>query len=186
VRTVFVCGPFTEAMNGDGLDHGLRDFLEMIHKTLLAEDMRIFSAHKHERWGGKVPPHNKVAKRDFKWMKTCDATVIVLGSPWQSSWRTDGTFIELGWATWREIPVVVVGDLDAYRSPLVRGLPGALANVHTLTPVEVLADPAILVRTLQQALRPRSTMPVAEQTQPGDAFSPEPPATGPVPRMAAF
>jgi nucleoside 2-deoxyribosyltransferase len=148
---VFVCGPITEAMNGQELDNGLRGFLELVHETLEQVGMRVLSAHRAEGWGQDEPPADVVAKRDSAWMRDCDASVMVLGTPSRPTWRTDGTFVELGWATALEKPVVVVGDLGAYRSTLVRGLSDALGGIRTLPPEEVQACPELLVRALREA-----------------------------------
>jgi nucleoside 2-deoxyribosyltransferase len=155
--TVFVCGPITEAKDGQGLDLGLRGFLELIHEVLQQDGMQVRSAHRDERWGRDEPPPDLVAKRDLGWMQECAATVVVLGTPSRPTWRTDGTFVELGWATALKRTVVVVGDLDAYRSPLVRGLPSVLGGIRTLAPNEVQANPAILLSTLRAALAERPT-----------------------------
>jgi nucleoside 2-deoxyribosyltransferase len=154
---VFVCGPFTEAMNGQDLDEGLRGFLELVHETLDHDGMQVSSAHRDERWGRDEPSPDIVAKRDLAWMQACNATVMVLGTPSRPMWRTDGTFVELGWAITLKRPVVVIGDLDAYRSALVRGLPGLSHGIRTLAPDEVQADPASLLRTLKEALAEPST-----------------------------
>lgn len=149
---VFVCGPLTEAKNGQGLDEGLRGFLELVHETLEQDGVQISSAHREERWGQDEPSPDVVAKRDLEWMHACDAAVMVLGTPLQPMWRTDGTFVELGWAITLKRPVVVIGDLDAYPSHLVRGLPSLSHGIRTLAPHGVEADPAILLRTLKAAL----------------------------------
>lgn len=149
---VFVCGPLTEALNGQELDKGLRGFLELVHETLERVGMKVFSAHRDEGWGEDEPPPEIVAKRDSAWMRDCDASVMILGTPSRPTWRTDGTFVELGWATALEKPVVVVGDLGAYRSALVRGLPSALGGIRTLPPDEVQACPEVLVRVLGETL----------------------------------
>jgi nucleoside 2-deoxyribosyltransferase len=149
---VFVCGPLTEAVDGQGLDKGLRGFLELVHDTLERVGMEVFSAHREEGWGEDEPSPDVVAKRDSAWMRHCDATVMILGIPSRPMWRTDGTFVELGWATAMGKPIVVVGDLGAYRSALVRGLAGALGGIRTLPPEHVLASPEVLVRALREAL----------------------------------
>jgi hypothetical protein len=146
---VFVCGPLTEALNGQELDKGLRGFLQLIHETLERVGMKVFSAHREEGWGQVEPLPDVVAKRDSAWMRDCDVSVMILATPARPRWRTDGTFVELGWATAMEKPVVVVGDLGAYRSALVRGLPSALGGIRTLPPEEVQARPEVLVRLLR-------------------------------------
>jgi nucleoside 2-deoxyribosyltransferase len=183
--TVFVCGPFTEAMNGKGLDQGLRRFLELVHETLQGGGFEVTSAHRYERWGQDDPPPALIAKRDLEWMRECATSVMVLGTPSQPTWRTDGTFVELGWATALKRPIVVVGNLDAYRSPLVRGLPSVLGGMRTLAPNDVQADPAILLRALKEVLAEPSATPAAKRPEADGELSLAPSMTGPAVQMAA-
>jgi len=155
---VFVCGPITEARNGQGLDEGLRSFLELVHQLLERAGIEVVSAHRDERWGHDEPPPEIIAKRDFAWMKACSAAVMVLGTPAQPVWRTDGTFMELGWATSVDKPVVLIGDLDSYRSPLVRGLPSLSGRIRILTPQEVQVRPEVVLGALSQSMSTSSAV----------------------------
>jgi nucleoside 2-deoxyribosyltransferase len=158
--TVFVCGPFTDALEEGPreeqprLDEDLAAFLDLIHGTIEECQLKVASAHREELAG----PHQLtrpreltpevIAKRDLGWMRDCDAAVFVLGTPSQPCWRTDGTFIELGWATVLEKPVVLVGDLDAYPSDLVRGMPDVLRSPMILAPKHLQERPATLLDAL--------------------------------------
>ncbi len=150
--TVFVCGPLTEALNGQELDEELRGLLELIHETLERGRMTVLSAHRDERWGEDEPSPEVIAERDLEWMQACDATVMVLATPSRPIWRTDGTFVELGWATALGKPVVVIGDLGAYRSALVRGLPSVSSGIRILPSQDVCAHPEVLLPILGQAV----------------------------------
>lgn len=176
--TVFVCGPLTEALNGQELDEELRGLLELIHETLARDRMRVLSAHRDERWGQDEPSPEVVAERDLEWMRACDAAVMVLGTPSRPVWRTDGTFVELGWATALRKPVVVIGDLGAYRSALVRGLSSVSSSIRILPPHELRACPKVLLPILGQAVSAPWTTSVAGR--PGFVSGPtvEPSPTG--------
>lgn len=158
---VFVCGPLTAATKGQKVDPKVRRFLELIYRALDEAEMQVRAAHPEEGWGQDEPAPDVVAKRDWDWMSTCQATVIVLGTPEQPVWRTDGTFIELGWATALDKPRVLVGDPQAYRSPLVRGVPSLPGSLRVLRPAEVQASPASLTRELEAMLGERDARPVA-------------------------
>jgi hypothetical protein len=157
---VFVCGPIAQAVDAPGMDEGSRRFLEVVHETLEKGGLRVWSAHRELRWGQIEPSPAYVAKQDLALMRACDATVIVLGTPSQARWRTEGTFIELGWAIAMQRPLVVVGDLDAYPSTLVRGLPSLSSGIRILTPNEVQADRTALLRFLKEALAESSPKPL--------------------------
>lgn len=152
--TVFVCGPFTNALEGPEEQprlHGdLAAFLDLIHETIEQKRLKVASAHREELAGPHELTPEVIAKRDLDWMKDCTAAVIVLGTPSRPFWRTDGTFIELGWAAVLDKPVVLVGDLEAYPSALVRGLPSVLRNSVTVTPKRLAAQPELLLHALGQ------------------------------------
>jgi nucleoside 2-deoxyribosyltransferase len=158
--TVFVCGPLTDALEGDpeeqpALNEELGAFLDLIRETLERNGLRVVSAHRAELTGTRklatpeLPPE-VIAKRDLNWMTGCAAAVIVLGTPSQPFWRTDGTFIELGLAAGLDKPVVLVADLEAYPSALVRGVPSVLASTQTLAPKRLQERPVMLLRALGQ------------------------------------
>jgi nucleoside 2-deoxyribosyltransferase len=176
--TVFVCGPLTNALEEGPpeeqprLDEDLAGFLDLIHGTIEQGRLQVASAHREELSG----PHQLtrpreltpgvIAKRDLGWMNDCDAAVFVLGTPSQPCWRTDGTFIELGWATMLRKPVVLVGDLDAYSSDLVRGMPDLLQGPPILAPERLQERPALLLAALGR-VAPDLALP-AEEALPGE------------------
>jgi hypothetical protein len=161
-QVVFVCGPFTNALepgpHGEHqkLDEELNAFLGLIHRTIEEHRLTVASAHREEL----AEPHQLtrpeeltpevIAKRDLTWMQHCDAAVVVLSTPSRSCWRTDGTFIELGWATAFRKSVVLVADLDAYPSALVRGLPSLLCDPPVLAPERLQERPARLIDELRR------------------------------------
>lgn len=152
---VSVCGPLTSAFTGGAGDGDLRGFLELVHDTLEDAGLAVASAHRAERWGACTDDLTSlaVARRDIDWVRACRAVVAVLGVPGRtSSYRTDGTFIELGWAlAWRK-HLVLVGDLSAYPSLLVQGVPDIAASSVVLSPEEVASDPDSLLVALEPAL----------------------------------
>jgi nucleoside 2-deoxyribosyltransferase len=166
--TVFVCGPITYALEGpEGQSrlHGdLAAFLDLIHETIERNRLTVASAHREELAGPHELTPEVIAKRDLDWMKDCVAAVIVLGTPSRPSWRTDGTFIELGWAAMLDKPVVLVGDLEAYPSALVRGLPSVLRSSVTVMPKRLEAQPELLLDALGQVTA-QLTIPADEPLQ---------------------
>jgi len=157
--TVFVGGPIQYA-SGDGhatFDRRLRAQIEATHDHLSRLGVRVLSAHLAERFGaGQVPTPSEVTHRDLTYMRQSDVYVAVLPLSDDGPYRTDGTHVELGWATALNVPVVILWDTEGAErySFLVRGLAAAgLAVFVDISAFE--ADPG----TLLQALRDLSVVP---------------------------
>jgi nucleoside 2-deoxyribosyltransferase len=152
---VFVCGPITHALTGARLDEELVRFLGLIHDTLEDGGVSVDSAHRVEGWGlrsNDLPP-TSIVERDFAWAKASDAVVAVLELPNQRRpWRTDGTFVELGWASALNKPVIVLSRMDTNQSSLVRGLPSVFKQIQTLSPEDVSKQPESLLELLASLL----------------------------------
>jgi len=102
-----------------------------------------------------------VCQRDFAWMLRAKAFIAVLppdrsGEPI----RTDGTCVELGWASALGKPIVIVRQLSDRHSHLVRGLP-KIANVIEIDYRELKVSPSAIVNALEQAFK-LSTRKMAE------------------------
>lgn len=143
---VFVGGPIQYALNSRGsvFDTKLRTLIESVIHEIEALGCTVLSAHRVERFGVLTPnlSPQEVAERDFKWIRECSLFVPILpldeeGKPY----RTDGTNIEIGWASALSKPVLLLTDGnppgESY-SHLIRGL-SALGRIecfdlHDLTP----------------------------------------------------
>jgi nucleoside 2-deoxyribosyltransferase len=98
---------------------------------LAEEGHQILSAHLHEGFGemdvsGKF---QEVCARDYRWMRQCDVFVAVL--PLDANGNvvvSNGTSVELGWASAIGKPIVIVCDPAPKYSHLVIGL-DAIARV---------------------------------------------------------
>jgi nucleoside 2-deoxyribosyltransferase len=149
--TVFVGGPIQHALNSMGFNQSLRQVIVRVIEALEADGFGVFSAHRDEEFGA-VDTRGKsawVTKRDFLWMNSCDVFVAILPSLGSSLLRTDGTFIELGWASALRKPIVMVLCLESECSHLVSGL-GAVTNVLMLDFDEVVAAPELLIRSVRR------------------------------------
>jgi nucleoside 2-deoxyribosyltransferase len=134
---IFVGGPMQHAMHPDGFDPRLRHLLSSIVKVLETNDVRVLSAHMAEDFG-EYDAHGQaglVTRRDFEWMRACDIYVAVLpAGADQLSYRSDGTHVELGWASALGKPILLVSNSGVDHSLVVQGL-GELCLVHC-TPLE--------------------------------------------------
>jgi len=137
--TVLVGGPIQHALDGrDGrIAATVRAALEAVIRTIKEAGLLVVSAHEAERYGELDMSHlaDVVAVRDFQWM--CDALAYVcLMPPDQTGTiRSDGSCVELGWATARGIPALILHDAatdPTTMSAIVRGLP-AISRVQFAT-----------------------------------------------------
>jgi nucleoside 2-deoxyribosyltransferase len=122
---IFVCGPISNAIRAGQFDPSVRRLIEAIIQELENAGFRVASAHREENYGGCIPiSPEEVFRRDLNFARTCSAMVVVLPSDERDQlYRTDGTFMELGWALVLGKPLVIVADLTATdRSYLFDGL----------------------------------------------------------------
>ncbi|MDX3382452.1 hypothetical protein PV682_13405 [Streptomyces niveiscabiei] len=151
---VFVGGPIQHAIHGDGFHQPLRRTIRGIVDAVSAAHGTVFSAHVAERFGADTSQFSpdQVSVRDFGWMRRCDVFVPVLPVDGAGELiRTDGTHVELGWASALGRPIVVVTPLPmaAGASHLLRGLP-SVADVTLFDLAEADADPAELLRLMEK------------------------------------
>lgn len=178
--SVFLGGPIQHALcAGDEFDPQLRRSLEAIYETL-AREYEVYSAHFAERFGdltSDLPPQ-QVAERDFRWMQSCDAFLAVLpdgseGRPY----RTDGTFVEIGWASAMRKPILLLparSPMTSHHSHLIRGL-DAIAEVHIYSVSRALEDPDGLLKQLRKIMTTvLGTAPREMARTPAAAFHPNP------------
>lgn len=149
---IFVGGPMLHAIRHHGRFHEpSRKTIAGILSAIEQAGLEVLSAHRVEDWGQLAlsnDAHFDVCGRDFGWMMECRAFVAVLppddhGEPM----RSDGTCVELGWASALQKPVVIVREDSPRHSHLVRGL-SKITRVKELAYDEVVKNPS----TIQQAL----------------------------------
>lgn len=167
LKTVFVGGPIHHAIGNTGeFAVKFEAVLRAVHETLETRGYRLLSAHQYERFGELDVSTQSIAVcvRDFEWMKLCDAFVAVLPPATKENGgtflRTDGTCIELGWASTMQKPTVLVVDDIHKQSHLVRGLSG-IAPARVLEYSAVTGKPALVVETLQAMFANDATMTAA-------------------------
>ncbi|MFF5126128.1 hypothetical protein ACFY41_04220 [Streptomyces syringium] len=155
--SVFVGGPIQHAIHQDGFHEPLRHAIHDVIETVTAVNGTVFSAHVAEKFGVDTPlfSPDQVSVRDFGWMRRCDVFVPVLPVGADGDlMRTDGTHIELGWASALSKPIVVVTPtpMAANASHLLRGLP-SVADVSVFDLTEAREDPAGLLLLLSKVGR---------------------------------
>ncbi|WP_226367326.1 nucleoside 2-deoxyribosyltransferase [Pseudonocardia sp. ICBG162] len=146
---VFVGGPIQHAIRDDGFWPPLHDWIQLAISTLSAHEAHIFSAHVVEEFGDRTAEYtpDQVTARDLRWMSKCDVFVPILPLDMDGKLlRTDGTHIELGWATALGRPVVLLTTSPVVESAshLVKGL-STIADVQLLDLDSFAAAPELLV-----------------------------------------
>lgn len=124
-------------------------------RAVLADaGFEVLSAHWYESFGlmdvnGKS---EMVTKRDFQWMCQCDVYIALLPPDENcKSIRSDGTCVELGWASALRKPVIIVRSLKGIYSHLILGL-AAIAPIIVLDYDEVVRDAALIKDATLDAL----------------------------------
>ena len=153
---VFVGGPIQHALNGNGFDGALRSLFVSVHNALESAGYGVLSAHRAEEFGRTTAEltGDEIAVRDHGWMKSCSAFVAVIpanddGVPY----RTDGTHVELGWASGQRKPIVLVAT-----HPLANGYSQVVQGLRKLTCVDVLDartvrnDPTLVAAAVRRAM----------------------------------
>lgn len=124
-RKIFLCGPITYLIGPLGFDQRMRELVETVARALTAAGHDVLSAHRLEGFGANIPADPaEVYVRDWAIAQHAEVFVFLFPSDKERRLvRTDGTFIELGWATALGKPIMVVTDTRAAaRSYLFEGL----------------------------------------------------------------
>ncbi|MBP2471907.1 nucleoside 2-deoxyribosyltransferase [Crossiella equi] len=152
-RTVFVGGPIQHAIGPRAFHEPLRHTLQTVLAAVTAAGAEVFSAHVREEFGATTAQFTpeQVTVRDLDWMRRCDVFVPVLPVLADGTLlRTDGTHVELGWASALGRPIVLVTTPSPTASHLLRGL-HTVAAVSTVDITVVDADPAVLLELIEAA-----------------------------------
>lgn len=117
IPIVFVGGPFSSALKPKEekkdsyyFDNGLRKYFETVFEAIKVLGYNILSSHIAEQFGENIPnPVASIVERDKKWLEKSSLFIALIplgnnGNPY----RTDGTFVELGFAIAKGINVLLV------------------------------------------------------------------------------
>jgi nucleoside 2-deoxyribosyltransferase len=134
-KKIFVGGAIQYALEDDGFNENLRKLLEKTMDQLEADGYEVLSAHRYENYGEMDVNDRQewVTQRDYAWMQECDAYVAVLPQgPDGRPVRTDGSHVELGWASamGKKIILLETQAANVEYSFLVAGLQGIADVTH--------------------------------------------------------
>ncbi|MFI9010013.1 nucleoside 2-deoxyribosyltransferase [Actinosynnema sp. NPDC053489] len=133
---LFVGGPIQHALSPDGFTSDLERTLKLVMETLREYGANIYSAHTVEHFGDRTAHYTpeQVAARDLRWMSKCDVFIPVLPVTEDGVlMRTDGTHVELGWATALGRPIVLITQ-----QPIVESASHLLKGLHRVGDVQLL------------------------------------------------
>ncbi|WP_070096726.1 nucleoside 2-deoxyribosyltransferase [Pseudomonas sp. NBRC 111139] len=124
---VFIGGPIKFAIRQEGFNQELRQTIELAVEAVRDLNGQVLSAHLAEKFGVDTPAFTPemVSRRDFAWMQECDVFMPILPVLANGELlRTDGTHIELGWASALRRPVLLVTEMPIVdnASHLLKGL----------------------------------------------------------------
>ena len=152
---VFLGGPIQHAMSAAGFRPDLRETIERAIACTAVAGFRVLSTHAVERFGeiDVSASSGVVTARDMGWMRECELFACFLPPDPTTGWslRTDGTCVQLGWASALGKPIVIVRDAAAEHSHLIAGL-HAVAQVRYIDYGAVAREPQALVSAIRGAL----------------------------------
>ncbi len=130
---VFLCGPITNAIKSGAFDPAIRQQIKSLIERIESAGHMVYSAHREGHFGDLIPNQpGDVFHRDWAWALLSRAIVAVLPANEHGHLtRTDGTFIELGWALALRKPLFIITDNKATeRSYLFEGLLDITPNTY--------------------------------------------------------
>ncbi|MEU2226622.1 nucleoside 2-deoxyribosyltransferase [Streptomyces sp. NPDC018347] len=146
---VFVGGPIQHAILPGGFVGHLQDAIQTAIGIARDNGANVFSAHLVEKFGAETASFTpeQVSVRDLRWMRKCDVFVPVLPLLEDGTLRrTDGTHVELGWATALGRPIVLITKqpFADSASHLLKGL-HRVGSVQAIDFDEFTEKPALLI-----------------------------------------
>lgn len=158
---LFVGGPIQYGLREDSIfDPALKTLISSLLRELKRIGFEVLSAHQVENFGevdvsGQT---DAIVRRDYEWMLSCDAYVCILPEASDAQpYRSDGTCIELGWASALNKPILILFSSTATYSHLFTGL-GTITNASYLAMEQILQDPSLIEDTLYLLLEPGGTV----------------------------
>lgn len=143
-KKVFVGGPISNLIKDNGFDEDFLSIHSIVINELLRFGFQVFSAHVVEEYGkNKIEPDDVIVERDLGWIDDADVCIFLFPSCKHQSIRTDGTYIELGYATSKCSHIICFWDSDKATtySPMFRGMTNKNVEMYNFDKIrEVLGN----------------------------------------------
>lgn len=125
-KSFFIGGPITNINTCNKRGETLEELIKSCVSTIESKGHNVFSAHIIEDFGrNKLECDETITRRDLGWIESADSCIFVFPLDCDNvPIRTDGTYIELGYAISRNKDIIVFWDemcKEEY-SPMFRGL----------------------------------------------------------------
>ncbi len=115
MKKIFIACPISKYIKGNSFtDDKFKDFTEQLYNTCKTYSQDVFLALKREEYGKKLMRESCV-KLDLDEMKN---TELVIAIPDDSK----GTAVELGWASYMNLDIILILDKNKQYTPLISGL----------------------------------------------------------------
>lgn len=124
-RKVFIGGSITAMIHNGGFDQKYKSFVEKIINKLKC-NFEILSAYIEEDYGKNILDDVETTKRDLEWIEKTDICIFILPLNNNAFVRSDGMFVELGYALKRKCKIYFLCDLSYVESlsPMIKGTSG--------------------------------------------------------------
>lgn len=116
-RALFLSGPFTQLLEGNGLPAEFRERLTAVIDHLEARGWSVDNAHRRERWGASLDSPYSAVTADLEGIEKAEVLVAFLGIP-----PSPGVQLEIGFALARNKRIVVIADDYDQMPYLIRGI----------------------------------------------------------------
>lgn len=142
-KKVFIGGPISHLTNEDGFDESFFKIHTMVIQILQRAGYQILSAHVVEEYGkNKIEPDEVIVNRDLNWIEDADLCVFLLPASDDEAIRTDGTFIELGYATAKCSKNICFWDSNKaiFYSPMFRGMTTKNVKIYDIENIKEVLE----------------------------------------------
>lgn len=143
VKTIFVGGPLTNLMQTSANAKYKTLFETVVFE--LSKYATINCAHIEEKFGRKLFSPNHIARRDLQWIRESDLLVFIfpICNATSLPLRTDGTFIELGYASACRKEAIIFMPNHTCHSLLTQGIIEQLEYEH-----HPIVEPQYIINTV--------------------------------------
>lgn len=143
-RKFFIGGPITNMFKDDVFDQRFKKLLLSLFDIIKTKGNIVFSAHLTEHFEKKVKETDKeIVKRDLNWIDQADICFFLFPTDVEgNAIRTDGTFIELGYACARKKVIYVFWNdkVSSGYSPMFRGMTEKSLNFYNISKVKEVIE----------------------------------------------
>lgn len=118
-QIVFLSTPITNAIHPETGRYDTRMAVQInrIAESIRAHGYDVFVAIEEENWGEKIAAPEECTPRDYQHLLMADYLIVYL-----TTCMSEGTLIEIGWASANQIPITVFCPKEMKISPLLDGL----------------------------------------------------------------